>query len=348
MRLFRVPVVLFLLAAGLPFVLAFAFFVISQRQSLLMEPETYMAFLKREGSATHMIPLETWKHFLAQDDVCRNAQAIVIGSSRVREVDAAITGMSTCNLYVDGLAAAGFAHLARVMPPATSGRPQIVYVGIDHFWAWAVDDQFDSLNLWLLGVSRMLWKVWAVLRPLGFITYSDVVEAVRRLEHTRAGDGDYTTFYEDGHSMNARYYADKRIGKYRHFDRQAVEDSVAKLFAGARLHEPSVRALEAGVRMLHAKGYAVRMFWNPVSPGHAESARRHYPYLFRQTMDVVDGLARRVPLDRYLPAATTLDPTALGCTEHDYFDLTHVDADCLRILFADVLGDRSVTLSSSR
>src|SRR5262250_2373483 len=100
MRLWRNPVALFLTTAGLPFVVSFAWSVVSQRHSLLMEPEVYIDLLKRTGSASHMIHVATWKHFLARDPICRQAAAVVIGSSRMSEVDASVVGSSTCNLYV--------------------------------------------------------------------------------------------------------------------------------------------------------------------------------------------------------------------------------------------------------
>src|SRR5713226_2586866 len=128
MKLCRTPVVLFHLAAGIPFAASFAFFVISQRDSLLTEPEAYIEFLKRTGSAFHMISLSTWKYFLARDPLCQGAQAVVIGSSRVREIDETVVGTSTCNLYVDNLRAPGFAHIAQNLPPVEAGQRRMVYV----------------------------------------------------------------------------------------------------------------------------------------------------------------------------------------------------------------------------
>ena len=345
MRLFRTPVALFFLAAGIPFVVVFTFFVISQRRALLMEPETFMTFLKQEGSAPHAISLSAWKHFLAQDQLCREAGAVVIGSSRVREIDAAVTGTSTCNLYVDGLAALEFAHLARRLPAKTSGQRQVVYVGIDHFWFSIDRDQFASVEVRLLDVSRTLWKAWAVVRPLTFFTVFDLLEAIRRVRHPgRSLEDHNNVWYPDGHLFHPRYYAEKRVGKHRHFDQGAVEKSVAELFRHGRLREANLRALETGLRALHDKGYIVRVFWDPVSPAHIASARRHYPALFHQTIDVVDRLAATLPLDRYLSADRTLDPTPFGCTERDYADLTHMDVDCMRRVFAAALTDRSVAV----
>jgi len=76
------------------------------------------------------------------------------------------------------------------------------------------------------------------------------------------------------------------------------------------------------------------VFWNPASPAHLASARHHFPILFQQTIDSVDRLASTLPLDQYLPASQTLDPSRFGCTEHDYFDPTHVDVDCMHRVFA--------------
>src|SRR6266446_126553 len=180
MQHYRTPVALFLLAAGLPFVVSVAFFMISQRRSLLTGPEAYTELLKRTGSASHMISLNAWKHFLAHDPLCREAEAVVIGSSRVREIDATVVGTSVCNLYVDGLRAPGFAHLAQELLPMAPGQHRVVYVGIDHFGLWWDTDPFYSLELKLLSESRMLWRVWTVMRPLSFFTISDLLEAIRR------------------------------------------------------------------------------------------------------------------------------------------------------------------------
>lgn len=345
----RLPVAVFFLAAGIPFVASFAFFVISQQSSLLTEPEAYIALLKRDGRAFHMISLGAWKRFLAHDPLCRKAEAVVIGSSRVREIDASITGTSTCNLYVDGLSAPGFAGLAGELPAVTRGQRRVVYVGIDHFWLWVDRDDLDGLELRLLGISRTLWKVWAVIRPLGYFTSSDLREAIRRVRQPHGGLADANSvWYPDGHLLHPRYYALKRAGQHRRFDRQAVEESVAKIFSYGRLQEANLHALEQGVRTLHAKGYAVRVFWNPVAPEHIAAARRRYGPLFQQGIDTVDRLAATLPLDRYLPAGRTLDPTPFGCTERDYFDLTHMDVECLRRIFAAVLIDEPGSARASR
>jgi hypothetical protein len=114
-----------------------------------------------------------------------------------------------------------------------------------------------------------------------------------------------------------------------------------KTFSDGRLRPANVRALEQGLRTLHAKGYAARVFWNPVSPEHIAAAQRRHGALFRSVIDTVDDLAAALPLDRYLPASATLDPTSFGCTEWDYFDPTHMDVDCLQRVFKKVLTEGS-------
>jgi hypothetical protein len=340
MKRLRAAVAVFLLAAGIPFLASFTFFVVSQQRSLLTEPETYMARLKRDGAVSHMVSLGAWKRLLARDELCRAAEAVVIGSSRVREIDSSVTRTSTCNLYVDGLSARGFASLTRELPAVPSGQRRLVYVGIDHFWLWVDRDELDGLELRLLGLSRTLWRVWALLRPLGYFTSHDLLEAIRRVQQPHRGLADeLSVWYPDGHLLHPRYYALKRSGKQRHFDRQAIEESVAKIFSHGQLQQGNVRALEHGLRTLHGKGYAVRLFWNPVSPEHIAVARRRHGRLFQDGIDTVDQLAASLPLDRYVPASRTLDPTSFGCTERDYFDLTHMDVDCLQRVFAEVLID---------
>jgi len=335
-KAYRTPVVLFLLAAGVPFVVSVAFFVISQRRSLLTEPETYTEALKRTGSASYMISLSAWKHFLAHDPLCRGAEAIVIGSSRVREIDATVVGTSVCNLYVNGLRLPGFAHLAQDLAPMAPGQHQVVYVGIDHFGLWLDTDHFDSLELKLLSKSRTLWKVWAaVMRPLDFFTISDLLEAIRRYRSGSARFEEQSNiYYPDGHVFHPQYYAQKRAGIHRSFRQQDLDRDAAAMLGGGWLRESNLRALETGVRLLHAKGYAVRVFWNPVPSAHIASARHRFPVFFQEAIDALDRLAPMLPLDRYLPASQTLDASQFGCTEGDYFDTTHIDVDCMRRMFA--------------
>jgi hypothetical protein len=328
---------LFFLAAAIPFLLSFTFFVVSQRDSLLMDPEEYMALLKERESATHGIERSMWKRALARDPLCRDAESLVIGSSRVREIDATVTGTSTCNLYVEGLAAHGFAHLAGELSPVRPGRRQVVYLGIDHFALWVEVDDFNSLDERLLDKSRQLWRMWAMVRPLRFFSVSDLLEAARRVRQPHRRFEDYSTVYfVDGHVFHPRYYEAKRAGKHRRLEGRDVEANVAALFGGAWVHEANVRALEAGLRTLGMKGYTVRVFWTPVPPTHIASARRHYPVLFQQSVEVVDRLAEGLRIDRYLSASETLDPTRFGCTDQDYFDTTHVDVDCMRRVFNGV------------
>ena len=337
MKLWRTPVALFLLAAGLPFAVSFACFVISQRHALLMEPEAYMDLLRRTGSAPHVIRIITWKHVLARDPQCQEADVLIIGSSRVREIDASVVGASTCNLYVDGLRALGLKRLAQDLARVAPGHHPVVYVGIDHFWFfWAETDYTNDFELTLLERSRTLWKVSAVVRVLGFFSITDLTEAVRRYRHGSSADNEW---HADGHLFHPRYYARKRAGIHVEFSQSDVERSVNELFGGAHLRESNLRALETAVRVLHGKGYGVRAFWTPVSPAHIASARRHFPGLFQETIDAVDRLAPRLPLDRYLSASKTLDPSQFGCTERDYFDITHIDADCMRRLFDTAFGD---------
>jgi hypothetical protein len=338
-KLWQTPVVLFFFAAGFPFVVSFAFFVISQRHSLLTDPVAYIASLKQTGSVSHMISVSAWKYFLARDPLCSGAEAIVIGNSRVSEIDETVVGTSSCNLYVNSLRARGFVHLVQNLPPVVPVQGRVAYVGIDHFWFLADADHFDTLEIKLLSRSRMLWKAWAVMKTLDFFTISDLLEAVRRYRQRPARFEDQSAvWYPDGHVFHPQYYARKRAGIHRIFSQQDVDDTVNELFAG-QLRESTLRALETGVRLLHAKGYAVRLFWNPVSHAYIASARHHFSVLFQQTTDAVDRLVSTLPLDRYLSINQTLDASRFGCTERDYPDSFHVDVDCIRRVFAVAFPD---------
>jgi len=330
-------VTLFLLAAGVPFVLSFACFLISQRGSLLTEPEEYIAALKQARRISYRIGLSAWKHALARNPLCSEADEVVIGSSRVREIDTIVAGTSVCNLYVEGLSAPGFARLAQALAPPAPGEHHVVYVGLDHFWLWSVDTRnFAGVEHMLLTRARPLWRVWAALQPLNFFTGSDLFEAMRRYRQSspRFEDQANGWYYLDGHVFYASYYAKKRAGLHHSVSQQEIEESVRALFHQGRVRESHLHALEAGVRHLHAKGYAVRLFWNPLSYAHLEATQRLFPVLFQQTIEAIDRLASTLPLDHYFPASQTLDASRFGCTESDDFDELHVDIDCLRRVFS--------------
>jgi hypothetical protein len=327
-------VVLFLLAASAPFVVSLASFVVAQRHSLLREPDAFIASLKQTGHAFRIIPLAPWKFLLARDPLCREAETVLIGSSREAELDATLVGTAVCNLYVDGLSAPGFAHLAQALSPLARGQHRMVYVGIDHFWLWYDADPFETVELQTLAVSRPLWKVWSVLHVLDFFTMSDLHEALRRpSEDRRRFEDQPYVWYADGHLFHPYYYTQKRAGIHHSVSQQEIAAGVHILFGKARVEESHRRALERGIRLLYAKGYTVRMFWNPVSAAHIAAARHSFPVLFQQTMDAIDRLAVTLPLDHYFPASQTLDASQFGCTEGDDLDAVHVDIDCLRRVF---------------
>ena len=338
MSLRRTPVSLFLLTTGLLFAVTFSLFVFAERESLLTQPEPYIESLKRTGSASHLIAMATWKHFLARDPLCRGAEALVIGSSRVGEVDDTVVGTSVCNLFIDGLSATGFTRVADDLPPPAPGRHPVMYVAIDHFWLWD-KDEYDEVDLALLARSRTLWKVWAVIRTLGFFNMSSLRETVRRFRDEGSGN----LYYPDGHLTHPRYHARKRAGIHADLSRAAIEDIVSASFKGRRVREAHLRAFETGVRHLAEKGYAVRVYWNPVPAPYIASARRHFPELFQEPIAIVDRLATTLPLDRYLAGDQTLDSSRLGCTEWDYYDPSHVDADCLRRLYRTAFREVTAT-----
>jgi hypothetical protein len=341
MSQWRLPLTLFFLAVLIPFAASLGFFLVSARHSLLTTPREHIELLKRDGRTTTLVALGPWKEALAQDDVCRTARAIVIGSSRLREVDERVTGTSTCNLYVDGLATGQFMRLAGALPPRPRGDVPVVYVGVDHFWLWSADaDEVGHVATSLADRSPALWKAWQVGRTLGFFQWRDLVEAVRRYRLPPPADDEITSvWYPDGHLENPLYYKRKHAGQHQMLTHAMVEADVATLFAGGTVNDANVERLGAAVRLLHSKGYAVRLFWNPVSPGHITAARQHFGAVFQQAIDAVDREARLLPLDRYLPAARTMDPRTFGCADIDYFDSTHVDVDCLGRLFSAALRD---------
>jgi hypothetical protein len=336
----RSSVVLFFLAAVVPFAGCLIWFVLSAQSSLLTPPAAYIEMLRRGGSATYMISLQTWKHVLARDPLCRAADVIVIGSSRVREIDHTVSGRPTCNLYVDGLAAGGFARLARALPTATSGH-QIVYVGLDHFWLWSHDrGRSEDLEIAFADRSTTLWQAWTVARTLGFFQWRDVVEVARReRDGTPSFENQHSVWYPDGHLYHPLYYTEKKAGRHPVFTRAEVEEAAAAIYAGNRLHADDLRLIADSVRLIHGKGYAVRIYWNPVSPAHLVVAQRFFPDEFRAPLDAINRLAATLPLDRYVEPGETMNPARFGCADNDYFDTTHVDVDCIRRVFAGVFGN---------
>src|SRR5215470_8708406 len=228
MKRWRRPVPLFFLAVGGPFLLAVTFFVASQRDALFTEPDAYMALLDRTGHLSQQTRITTWKHYLARDSRCRRAEVLIIGSSRMRELDADVVGSSSCNLYVDGLRALGFKHLAQTLPAAASERAPLVYVGIDHFWFFWADTYYaTTFELALLERSRPLWRAWATVRVLDFLSINDLKEVARRYRHAGSADNEW---YPDGHLYHPQYYAQKRRGMHVRFTATDADRSADELF----------------------------------------------------------------------------------------------------------------------
>jgi hypothetical protein len=325
----------FLAAALVPFVASFAFFLVSARNSVLTTPQEYIDTMKREGSLTYMIALPKWKSHLARGTACRDAEILIIGSSRVREIDQSITGRPTCNLYMDGLEAFGFERLSRALPAVQHRERAAVLLSIDHFWFWAGGvDHFETLEERMLEHSPELWRAYAAVTTLNFFQWRDVVEVTRRYMEpaSRRFEDQNSVWYPDGHLFNPRYYAAKRGGRTFTITDQFADDAVFTEFGNGGIREQNLRAFEDGVRRLHDKGYVVRAYWSPVTPQHIAAARRRYPALFEGTITRIDALAKELPFDRYLPAMETLDATRFGCS-NDWGDTTHIDLDCLRLVF---------------
>jgi hypothetical protein len=321
----------FLLAAGLPFVLSYAVFLYAQRASLLTPPDIYIDRLKREGQEPYMVSLRTWKYVLARDPSCTSADVIVIGSSHLRELDERIVGAPTCNLYVDGLNAPMFDLIVTQLPLVPSGRHRVAYVGLHHRFFWLPTPLDDTLDVRLFGVSRTLWRLWRVVRPLAFFSISDLRESLRR---QRAGSGAYITWFPDGHAYFPGYYADKAAGVHDSWTAQEVDKDVDDYFRGTRVRATHLHAFLRGIRSLRAKGYTVNLFWEPLGHTFVTHARRRYADRFERPIEAVERMSATLPVDRYLAARETLDAERFACRDHDSLDQFHVDVDCMSRFFA--------------
>jgi hypothetical protein len=93
--------------------------------------------------------------------------------------------------------------------------------------------------------------------------------------------------------------------------------------------EPSKLAFEQTLSTLLGKGYRLRVFWTPVV--RAVRADRRTPTFMADAVASVGEIAGRLGIEDYSPAR--FDPFTFGCTERDYLDAWHVDADCLRRFF---------------
>jgi hypothetical protein len=107
-----------------------------------------------------------------------------------------------------------------------------------------------------------------MMRAFDFFTISSCLEAIWRncqgSPHFEDQSNVGVWYYPDGHVSYPRCYAQKRAGIYISFSQKAVEDSVNFVFGTGQLHESNLHAVETWIRLLHAKGYRVQMFWNPV------------------------------------------------------------------------------------
>jgi hypothetical protein len=340
MRRSSIVVSAFLLSAVIPFGVTYAVFLYSQRAALLTEPERYIAAIKSAGTMRTFISPRSWKYVLAQDPMCTEAEILVIGSSRVAEVDDGVVGGRMCNLWVPLLNARTFTLLVDALPRVPAGARRLAYVGLDHIFFWSVEEDADWVEL--SRVSRLAWRAWKLVAPLTFFSIGDVSEAIQRHRRERAGSAEPVPrlWYADGHMSYPRYYARKHAGRHPPVGEREIETLVDEEFHGVRFSDGYVRAFERGIRELHAKGYVVRVYWNPVSPTVVAVARVRYPRLFRRPIEVVDSLASHLPIDRYVPAGETLDAARFGCTPSDQRDASHVDVDCMARFFATEFNPR--------
>jgi hypothetical protein len=331
----RSCVALFLLSAVVPFTLTYAAFLYSQRAGLLTEPEQYIQRAKAAGVMLTVISQRSWKSVLARDAMCMQADVVVIGSSRIAEVDDRLVGGRLCNLSVALLNAPTFAFLVEALPRVPPRAQRIAYVALDHFVFWAADEDPDWVEL--SRVSRQAWRVWKLVAPLTFFSIGDVHEAIARYRREQGLSRleDFArVWYPDGHVAYPRYYARKDVGILPQITTRAIENLVDEEFQGARFSRRHLAAFERGIRELHEKGYIIRVFWNPVSTILVRTARARYPALFQRTIETVDAVAAHLPIDRYVPAGETLDAARFGCTPSDQRDPSHVDLDCEARFFA--------------
>ncbi|MGH7388535.1 MAG: hypothetical protein ACREM3_03650 [Candidatus Rokuibacteriota bacterium] len=328
----RRSLVLFFLAAGVPFAVAVAVFLWSHWPHVVTDPVAYARLLRREGPLDWSISTTLWKQTLARDPSCAEADTVVIGSSRTREVGAEVLGTpaGVCNLYVNNLTAPVFARITEALPAARGGR-RVAYVGIDHFFFWREPD--DRTALAIAETSLPLWRAYSVLDSLGRLTLPHL--ATLRQPPAARFDDETILHYVNGEAFHPRYYASKRAGRFSRIASQRLVTAILVHFqetASAGVRPRHVEQFEEGLARLRRNGYEIRLFWNPLVSPYYELARRSYPHLLEAATEAVEDLAARGAVDRYA-GSRHLDATSLGCTERDYLDAHHVDIDCLRKFF---------------
>jgi len=330
-------VVFFLLSALLPFLFSFVLFLYSQRLPIFTPPDVYVARLKLDGAALYSPSKLVWKSVLARDALCAEADAVVIGSSRMREVESHVVGSSVCNLYVDGLNALEFEVLTDALLPAPRGRQRTVYVGLDHIFFWWGPNKLEWIDFKVFKTARILWMGWQAIESLGYFSTADIMEAIRRsyaTQDARNLQNQAAVWFPDGHVLYPHYYVLKTAGIHRRIEEVSVEESVRVHFGNGGVRPQYLRALKAGLKTLRTKGYRVYLFWEPLSPDYMAAARRLYPHAFQEAIAALESTKARLKIDRYISAQDSLNASRFGCTEEDRPDEVHVDVDCMDHFFA--------------
>jgi len=339
MRRSQRPLVFFLLSALLPFLVSFVLFLYAQRLPIFTPPDVYLDRLKLEGAARYSPSPLAWKSVLARDPLCAEADAVIIGSSRLREVNRQVVGASVCNLHVPGLNAVQFAVLADALAPMQPGRRSTVYVGLDHLFFWLRTDKVEWIDFKGFETSRVLWMAWRAAEPLSYFSPAAIGEAIRRSSETdnfQRFQNEEIVWFPDGHVLYPHYYVLKSGGIYPRIDKASVEESVRAHFGEAKIRPRYLVALKAGVEALRQKGYIVYLFWEPLSPNYLAAAQRYYPRPFQGAIAALESMRGDLKIDRYVPARDSLDASRFGCTERDLQDAIHVDIDCMDRFFAAV------------
>jgi hypothetical protein len=141
-------------------------------------------------------------------------------------------------------------------------------------------------------------------------------------------------WFPDGHAYFRGYYVDKAHGVHRSWTAREIDEDVDEYFRGTRVNEKYLRVFRQGIHRLHAKGYTINLFWEPIGHAFATHARHRYADRFELPIEAVERMKGALPVDRYLAARETIDAERFGCGENDALDQLHVDVDCLSRFFA--------------
>ena len=316
----RVSLICFGMAFSLPVLIWLSVALPPEMRKATLPAAHYMDLVARDGLLDWMISQRRWKLSLANDPRCTAMRVVIIGSSRLYEVDRNVLGSDedVCNLSVPGLEPRAFDRMTRALPAVRDAR--IAYVGLDHFFFWRGNIPEDSMSDLNALIPMQVSGVFEAFGQLSGPVVSGVLSEIGRrpvdsFEYPKRG------VYPDGHVFAVRYYEGKASGLVRTIHDKDIAAAVrATLPTSASIDERNVGVLNRGLRRLREKGYEVRLFWNPLVPAYLAGARRNNAALFQQAILSVGRLIGEGGVARYAGAGDKLDASSFGCSERDYID----------------------------